>query len=260
MPALTETLKSEYQHLFDTCMIKKAKYPAVDNCVQTIAAGKIRYQEISALTDVPWYIAGILHYLESGCDFGRHLHNGDPLTARTVHVPKGRPKIGAPPFSFLESAVDALRLEGFVQWKDWSIAGMLYCFEKYNGFGYRSKGINSPYLWSFSNHYSKGKYVSDSVYDPDAVSTQAGTAVILRRISELQIAIAGEKDLISQIAMLGKDVSLDPEHYHVAAEKLQKLLNSVGQHLRIDGKAGRNTSDAFYRVTGRYLKGDLQIA
>jgi hypothetical protein len=36
-----------------------------------------------------------------------------------------------------------------------------------NGFGYRAHGINSPYLWSYSNQYHAGKFVSDGVYSPN---------------------------------------------------------------------------------------------
>jgi hypothetical protein len=194
--------------------------------------------------------------MECSCSFNKHLHNGDPLAGRTVRVPRGYPKKGNPPFSFFDSAVDALNVEGFTQWPDWSISGMLYCFERYNGFGYRKKNINSPYLWSGSNQYSKGKYVKDGVYDPQAVSSQIGTAVILRRLSELQIAIAGEIDTISVIKDFGRKVKFDAEHYQSDAEQLQRLLNAVGQQLRIDGFAGRHTSDAYHRVSGSYLEGD----
>ena len=256
MPALSQSLTNEYQHLFDTCVIREGKYPVLNKCVQTIAAGKEAYESISAATGIPWYFIGIIHNMECSCNFNKHLHNGDPLTARTVQVPKGNPKKGNPPFTFFDSAIDALNVEGFTKWADWSIGGMLYCFEKYNGFGYRKKNINSPYLWSCSNQYSRGKFVKDGVFDPNAVSSQVGTAVILRRMSELQIAVAGEIDRISQIKSLGDEVEYDPKNYHLNAEQLQKLLNSVGQQLRADGFAGRNTSDAYQRVTGNYLKGD----
>lgn len=256
MPALTETLRSEYQRLFDTCDIKPGKYNAVDACVNAITNGKNMYETIAARTGVPWYITGVIHKMECDCNFRTHLHNGDPLTARTTHVPKGRPKNGNPPFTFTDSAIDALTIEGFTDWKDWSISGMLYCLEKYNGFGYRSKGINTPYLWSFSNQYTKGKYVADGKFDPNAVSQQIGAAVVLRRMSELGIAIAGEKDLITQIKQLGAQVHFDPDNYNSNAEQLQKLLNRVGQHLRVDGQAGRHTSDAYQRLSGNYLAGD----
>lgn len=256
MPALTELLKNEYQHLFDTCTIKPARYKAVDNCVQAISRSRTIYEPIAAATGVPWYVVGIIHKMECDCDFKKHLHNGDPLTARTIQVPKGYPKSGNPPFSFYDSAVDALKLTGVTKWTDWSIGGTLYFFEKYNGFGYRSKGIYTPYLWSFSNHYSKGKFIKDGLYDPEAVSAQVGTAVILRRMSELQVAIAGEKDLITQIKTLGPAVRFDPLTVNAGAERLQTLLNKAGQHLKTDGRAGRNTSDAYHRISGRYLPGD----
>jgi lysozyme family protein len=256
MALLTDALRSQYQQMFDTCSIKQSKYPIVDRAVQLITSGKEKYQQISNTTSIPWYFIGAIHNMESDCSFDRHLHNGDPLSARTVHVPKGRPKTGNPPFSFYDSAIDALTYQGFTEWKEWSVSGMLYCFERYNGFGYRTQGINTPYLWGGSNHYSKGKFVADGKFDPNAISTQIGTAVLLRRMSELQIAIAGEKDLLAQVNDCGSLVSFDGNNYNRQAEKLQKLLNQMGQHLRVDGKAGRNTSDAFKRVAGHYLNGD----
>lgn len=36
----------------------------------------------------------------------------------------------------------------------------------------RNRGKPSAYLWSFSNHYEKGKYVRDRVWDPNYVSKQ----------------------------------------------------------------------------------------
>ena len=102
MPALTETLRSEYQRLFDTCVIKK--YNAVDACVNAIANGKDVYETIATSTGVPWYITGVIHKMECDCNFRTHLHNGDPLTARTCNEPVGRPLSGRPPFLWSDSA------------------------------------------------------------------------------------------------------------------------------------------------------------
>jgi lysozyme family protein len=256
MPLLTETLRASYQHLFDTCAIRRGKYEAVDRCVQRILNGRTTYESIETVTGVPWYFTGILHNMESDCNFSRHLHNGDPLTARTVQVPRGRPLSGTPPFTFSESAADALTMKRLSSTSDWTIPGMLYSLEKYNGFGYRTRGIPSPYLWGASYHYSKGKYVADGIFDPQAVTQQIGAAVLLRRMSELQVAVAGTQDVLTLIRQLGAKVHYRPATYHAEAERLQKMLNSVGQHLRVDGLAGRNTSDAFFRVSGQYLKSD----
>jgi len=46
-------------------------------------------------------------------------------------------------------------------------------------------GIPTPYLWSGSQHYRKGKYVADHVFDPEAVSGQVGAAVLLKALIDL---------------------------------------------------------------------------
>ncbi|WP_345949708.1 hypothetical protein ABDD95_22940 [Mucilaginibacter sp. PAMB04274] len=134
---------------------------------------------------VPWYFIACVHYLECSFDFKKHLHNGDPLTGYTVHVPAHRPKVGhAPPFTFEESAVDALKLMKYDQVTNWSLPFILQKLEGYNGFGYNRKGVHTPYLWSYSNHYVKGKYVKDGVFDAEAVSQQLGAGVILKRMEQ----------------------------------------------------------------------------
>jgi lysozyme family protein len=249
-------LRNEYHQLFNTCQISQKNYSSIDGCVDRILAGRQRYEAVSHRIGVPWYFIGILHMMECSGRFDQHLHNGDPLTARTVRVPAGYPKSGKAPFTWEASAEDALRLKRLDAWTDWSIPAMLYKMEEYNGFGYQKRGIHSPYLWSCSNHYSKGKFVKDGLFDPGAVSKQIGGAVILRRLSERQIAVAGEADAISLIKKVGAEVVFDPAVYNKQAETLQVLLNSVGQQLRVDGKAGTSTSDAFKRISGEYLRGD----
>lgn len=168
-----ENYRSDYEQLFKTCTVTQD--PSF--YVNKIIANRSRYEKIKI---VPWYVVGCIHGLEGSFNYNTHLHNGDPLTERTIQVPKGRPLVGNPPFSWEESATDALSMK--MPWNDWSVAGTLFFLEKFNGFGYRSKGINSPYLWSFTNHYTKGKYVKDGVYDPTAVSKQCGACAILKRL------------------------------------------------------------------------------
>lgn len=137
-------------------------------------------------SQIPWYFIACAHYLECSFSFKKHLHNGDPLTNYTVRVPANRPKVGhPPPFTFEESAVDALKLMKFDQITNWNLPTVLRKLEAYNGFGYfKYHSINSPYLWSYSNQYTKGKYVADGKFDAEAVSKQMGAAVILKRMEE----------------------------------------------------------------------------
>ena len=179
---LTPALSKEYVNLWKSCVIRASRVGEVDSIVNRIVAHKDRYTKAGKPHAVPWYVVGVIHMLEGGGSFATHLHNGDPLTARTVHVPKGRPKAGRPPFTWEASASDALAFDGLSTWTNWSLPGTLFALERFNGFGYRSRNIHSPYLWSFSNQYSKGKFTSDNVFSPNAVSQQCGAAVLLRRM------------------------------------------------------------------------------
>lgn len=246
----------EYRSLFDSCIIREERFPEIDETISAMTANRGRYESVAAELAIPWNFIAIIHCMEGSLSFKKHLHNGDPLTARTVQVPKGRPAAGKPPFTWEESAADALTIEGFSSRTDWSIPGMLLAFENFNGMGYRKKGIHSPYLWSYSNHYSKGKFTADGIFNPNAVSKQCGAAVLLRRMSEKEIAVKGEVDTITNIKRLGEEVIFDPVNFHENASRLQTLLNSVGLHLRVDGKAGERTSDAYRAISGKFLKGD----
>jgi lysozyme family protein len=181
---LTSTLSKEYRELWKTCQIRQQRRGEIDGIVDRIVKGKNRYRMAGKPHGVPWHVVAVIHMLEGSGSFSTHLHNGDPLTARTVHDPKGRPKAGSPPFSWEKSASDALVFDGLSRWTDWSLAGTLFVLERFNGFGYRRHDINihSPYLWSFSNHYTKGKFVADRVFSATAVSKQCGAAVLLKRM------------------------------------------------------------------------------
>jgi hypothetical protein len=178
-------------------------------------------------------------------------------------VPAGRPKKGKPPFSWEESAADALAMRGLGVKTDWSLSGMLYQLEGYNGWGYRlhHPHVLTPYLWSFSNHYTSGKYVADGTWSDTAVSKQCGAAVLLRRLAELhQIEFpdqprptAESSPLVVSYATTKSSDLADVKQ----AENLQRWLNGFpGVFVKIDGVPGEKTSIAYKHVTGSYLPGD----
>jgi lysozyme family protein len=256
MPTITlsSTLKNEYQNLFDTCSIRLDKLSEVEKIIQKIINNKTRYESISNQLPIPWFVIAAIHNMESSLNFNCHLHNGDPLTARTTHVPRGRPINGNPPFTWEESAKDSISLQRLNKWKDWTISGTLYKIEEYNGWGYRSKHpeVLSPYLWSGSNHYTKGKYVADGRWSDSAVSNQIGAAVIMRRMIE--------KNLITfpLVPIFSEDKPL--VYYSTKkidyGKELQEFLNKFpGIYVLPDGIPGQKTSDAFKKVTGHFLTG-----
>lgn len=186
---LTPKLRTEYRQLFDSCEIRPEHANEVQAVITQIFGKQLRYGFLGTELEIPWFVIAAIHSIESSLNFNAHLHNGDPLTARTVHVPSGRSPTGIPPFTWEESVIDALNFNRLSDWRDWSIPGILYRLEAYNGFGYRAHHpeVLSPYLWSYSNHYLSGKYVADGTFSASAISKQCGVAVLLRRMSEVEI-------------------------------------------------------------------------
>lgn len=136
---------------------------------------------------IPWYFIACVHYRESTSNFNRHLHNGDPLTGYTKQYPPNRPQVGhGPPFTFEESAVDALKLRKLDTVTSWTLPNLLKQLEKYNGAAkaYVTHHINSPYLWGGSNLYSKGGFPRDHVYSNDYVNKQLGVALLLKEMEQ----------------------------------------------------------------------------
>ena len=189
-PTLDE-LRGGYVELFDSATIRNQYSSHVAWYVSklTDAEARQRYEQVGAVTCVPWFVIGIIHGMEAGFSFRGHLHNGDSLAARTRNIPSNRPVDGSPPFDWVTSAIDAIRYDKLDTPEgseaNWGLAETLYSWERYNGFRSRTiHNINTPYLWSFSNHYEKGKYVRDNVWDGNAVSGQCGAAVMLKVLVE----------------------------------------------------------------------------
>lgn len=246
MPALTQGLRREYTLLYKSCLVRPARKTLIDQIARGLAANRARYEKVAKAVGMPWYVVAVIHSMEAGGDFTRHLHNGDPLTARTVHVPAGRPKTGKPPFTWEQSAIDALTYQGFGKWKDWSVPGTLYKLEGYNGFGYRDHHPQclSPYLWSFSNHYTRGKYVADGRFSASAVSQQCGAAVLLRRLQEGGRAAVAEGPRVLQLAnphMTGDDIK-------AAQQLLVKNKFGSWDPGGTDGEFGELTASAVRRA------------
>ena len=260
---LTAALRAEYESLFNACAIRPERAQAVEAIITRLAARKERYRTAGDELGTPWFFVAVIHNVEASLDFGTHLHNGDPLTARTVQAPAGRPKSGMPPFTWEESASDALSMKGLSAQTDWSLAGTLYQLERYNGWGYRlyHSHVPSPYLWSFANHYRSGKYVADGTWSDTAVSKQCGAAVLLRRMAESGVIEFSDQpapapDTPPLVVNHSTRKSRDPEIV-ARVEALQRWLNTFpGIFVKVDGIPGNRTSDAYRVVTGAYLPGD----
>lgn len=189
-----EGMRAGYGKMWSAARIRPERRQAAFLVAQAALRNRGRYAQAAAVAPgMPWAWVAAVHSLEASASWTAHLHNGDPLTARTVHVPAGRPAAGSPPFTWEASAADALLLKGLDRVQSWEVERQLYELERYNGFGYIARRVNSPYLWSFTDQYQSGKYVADGRFDAAAVSKQCGAVAILKAVGELEAA--GEHDI-----------------------------------------------------------------
>lgn len=136
---------------------------------------------------VPWWFIATTKEMEAGPDpsFLRSIAQGDRWDRKSVNVPRGR----GPFKSWFEAADDALVNCGPYagRWQNWSIGGALTIALKYNGLGYWPNV--SPYLFSMTTVYVKGKYTSDGHFDPEAVSQQVGVAALWIEMQKIDPSI-----------------------------------------------------------------------
>ena len=214
-----DELKDEYSRLWTQAAITSKFDGAATATAKKILASKERYQAIEMQTGVPWYVVGVIHAMESNCRFSTHLHNGDPLTAKTRRVPKARPLKGTAPFTWEESACDALLMKDLQHITDWTVERICYELERYNGFGYRKyhSEVLSAYLWSGTQLYARGKYVDDGTWDGSAVSSQTGAIALIKRIDELDDTISLSPVVEPEYVAQAEDIS--PSSFAKAEER-----------------------------------------
>ena len=284
----------DYLALWKTAEVRPEWAGIASDRARAMVANQPRYAAAVAGSDVPWWFVAVIHSLECGLRFDRHLHNGDPLTGRTVRHPPGRPLAGMPPFTWEDSARDALAMEGLFEHKDWSLGGALARWHRYNGVAneYRRRGIPTPYLWSGTQHYVKGLYVRDHVFDPEKVSRQPGAATLLKALigigavsldrktvlrGALEAAI-GQPDLLGQ-SFSGKEFkhletelafpgALQPgdgkrksRKQELAVRRLQEWLTLNGAPTLVDGDFGGSTARMlarFQQQAGRPVSDTLE--
>lgn len=190
-----------YANAFWSATLRADWINQIDATIDKIVSARPQLEKVGQATQTPWYLVGVFWMLETGGSFSVHLLNGDPLTAQTVHVPAHRPEIWPPPPGqdpWEYSAADAIRYYKLSRLEAAGLGEMLSALELANGRGYQSRGLFSPYLWNGTNLYDKGKFVSDHIWDPNAVSAQVGAVALLRRLQDKSVI-----DLRNAVAAAG---------------------------------------------------------
>lgn len=149
------------------------------NNIKTIyAKNKAKYKEVEAATGVPAELICAIHYREGGCKFNTYLHNGEKLGHVTKQVPKGKYFT-----DWTEAAIDALKDNNPSKYNFNKRDDLLEFAERYNGLGYRKRGLQSPYVWAGTDRYSGGMFVSDGDYNASARDRRVGVAAIVKSLT-----------------------------------------------------------------------------
>lgn len=262
----------EYRKRWAACKVDPERAREAGRVADIMISNQGRYEHISVIASggvIPWWFIALAHNRESGMDFTRHLHEGSRLTGRTQDVPKGRPK--APPangktYTFEESAVDALTMPGkaFDKIKVWDVAEVFFRLELYNGFGYRAKGIPSPYLWAGTNQSDeRGKYVRDHVFDQNAIERQLGCAAIMLALRDRGVVLFPDGEHAGQSGGgPGENLSVGSSGWEVGA--VQRRLSALGYLVgKVDERFGPQTRAAvldFQARNGLPATGEVDAA
>lgn len=186
MPTFAATQKG-YANLWAKAKLTRAS--AAEKVARRILANRARYEKVQEVTGVPWWWVGAIHDRESGGNFAGVLHNGERIIGtnrKTRLVPAGRG-----PFPTWEAAaVDAVLIKGLDKITNWSIPRALYEAERFNGWGYYGKKVNSPYVWSGTSLQQDGKYVADHVWSATATDEQLGVAAVLKALFKIEPTLA----------------------------------------------------------------------
>ncbi len=212
----------------------------MDRFKKIFEANRGRYEAVAAQTGVPAELIAALHFRESSGNFGTYLHQGDPLGKPPVHWPTNIPTFS----KWEDAAVHALKQKGSIK-KDLGmtaettdLASMATFAEYYNGLGYHNKGRVSPYVYSGTTEYKKGKYVADGVFDPDTVDAQLGIVAMINAVS----GDSSQSTLLEGQAIKdGKAAGSAEVTVTDAKGKVHKATTSAGGFFTLEGSvaAGR---------------------
>ena len=259
----TPELRGEDSGLFEKIKINDALKNRLDDAAETMNKHRPRYESISAAVGIPWYVIGVLHLIECNFDFDRAL-----VSNLQAHREEESLSL------FEQTAAEALRTLGFLDWSDYSVEGTLYRLEMHGGFEYRwyHPEVKSPFLWAGTNQYTKGRYI-DGKFDANAVVEQIGAATILFVMqekgflwSEDTISFAegdvppkypgrviqrGERDreivrLIQNQLHLAADGIFESDMEAAVKEFQSQNEDSLGRNLTADGKIGALTWEALF--------------
>jgi lysozyme family protein len=246
MSLVFAALAAEYTRLLSAMVIDAKREAELESRARIIIARAAdeNWQLVTAATGMPkiWGMASFER--ESGSDYARSPAQGDPWRHVSTHVPKGL----GPYKSWAAAAIAAYRIDHLdhVGAANWTWARACYEGELFNGFGYRAHGIHTPYLWSWSNIYTRGKFVADGAFDAGEKDQQCGMIPLMVALTRIDPSLAlADAMPVAAVAPPERPPVGAGGGLHDAAW-IQARLNVLGAQplLAIDNNYGRATRRA----------------
>lgn len=236
-----DALKQEYADLNARAVIEPSREHELARVAIRLRKDQAVYAQVEAKTGVPVAVLMALSEREMSGNLRCYLGNGQRLSMRTTIVPRGR----GPFPDFVAGALDALHLDGLDKIADepggWSMERFCYESELWNGFGYRSHGIPSPYVYGATTVQRPGKFPRDHFFDPALMDPQLGTLAIveelIRQDPSLAFDTVAEKiDDAAPVTIAAAPVGVG------GGVDVRTLQSQLG--IRVDGIYGRGTKEA----------------
>lgn len=245
-----EALAPNYEALIAAAHVALSRVPTIDAAVARLLRDADAYAAVEKISGVPTAALMALAEREMDGNLSCYLGNGQPLRMRTTIVPRGRgPFTG--PNAFVAGCMDALTLDGLTRVPAWTLARFCYESEAWNGWGYRARGLPSPYVFGATTVQRPGKFVCDHVFDAHEMDPQIGTLALVLEIARqapgLQFWTAVAPAAAPSIV---PDVDQHPHLDQVDAAWVQRALNKLGGPfvpLTVDDNYGRATARAVRR-------------
>lgn len=246
-------LEKNYSELARGAVIVPSREPELARAAASLIKDKGVYLQVEKLTSVPAAALMALAEREMTGNLHCYLGNGQRLTMRTTIVPLGRGPFPDTTEGFIAGCLDALHLDGLDQVAGqpggWSLERFCYESEAWNGWGYRSRGIPSPYVFGATTVQRAGKFIRDHVFSATTMDPQLGTLALVEEIvkqdSTLQFADKTVKNPV-QGGIPTIAIQQHPVIGYLNPTWLQQSMNRLrvaGTPLLVDGNIGRGTAD-----------------
>jgi len=249
-----QVLRPEYEA--DLAAMKVTRPIEVDKVAQSLLPKMDLYLREQEVVKVPAAFLAALDQREDDANPHCAIGQGDPWNRVSRNVPRGK----GPWSSKFDADIFYIRYDHLDDNSaPWSWSYVCWKGEAWNGFGPRSHGIRTGYLWSGTSLYVRGKYVADNEWDARETDKQLGIIPVMRRLIALRPDLAFDNlpahDTLAIVPppqplphgvggpAVGVSV-IGPHDTRWVQQALNTCYLPAADALKVDGSYGRRTREA----------------